>query len=135
MNDQSAPAGTEFGPVIAGLSAYMADVPDRKVPEEVAEKGKHHLLDTIGAMVSGAVLKPGRLAVAYVRAQGGTAEASVPGSDVTTNWEGGPLTSGTLAFMAALRGRGEKLIHNPKPSAAEGPYRVVELRRAREGEG
>ncbi len=97
MNDPSAPAGTEFGPVIAGLSAYMADVLDREVPQAVAEKGKHHLLDTIGAMVSGAVLKPGRLAVAYVRAQGGTAEASVPGSDVVTTAVNAALAGGIAA--------------------------------------
>ena len=45
----------------------------------MVEKTKHHVLDTIAAMVSGASLLPGRKAVAYARTLGGTRAATVVG--------------------------------------------------------
>jgi len=89
--------GAEIGPIMARLSRYIAGAPDRPLPEAVAEKGKHHLLDTVAAMVSGATLKPGRFALAYVRGQGGVEEASVPGSDVVTSAVNAALAGGMLA--------------------------------------
>ena len=97
MNDRSAQAGAEIGPAMATLSTYMAAVPANRLPDEVTEKAKHHLLDTLGAMVSGAVLKPGRLAIAYVRDQGGKPEACVPGSDVITSAVNAALAGGMAA--------------------------------------
>ncbi|MBI3066918.1 MAG: MmgE/PrpD family protein [Deltaproteobacteria bacterium] len=87
----------QISPVMRRLSAYMADVLASDIPNEVAEKGKHHLLDTLGAMVSGAMLLPGKLAIGYVRGQGGTAEASVPGSDVVTSAVNAALAGGITA--------------------------------------
>ena len=63
------------------LARYMVDARDRELPSEVVLAAKHRILDTFGAIVSGAQLKPGEMAIRYVRAQGGIAEASVP----TTN--------------------------------------------------
>lgn len=96
MNDQP-PTAAAIGPAMAGLSAYMAGVLSAVIPADVAEKGKHHLLDTLGAMVSGAALKPGRLAIDYVRNQGGTPEAGVPGSDVVTSAVNAALAGGIAA--------------------------------------
>ncbi len=39
----------------------------------VAREAKHRILDTLAAMVSGARLKPGEMAIQYVRGQGGVA--------------------------------------------------------------
>ncbi len=86
-----------IGPVIADLSAYMAAALGQDLPAEVAEKAKHHILDTLGAMVSGARLKPGERAIAYVRDQGGKAEAQVAGSDVITTAVNAALANGMLA--------------------------------------
>jgi 2-methylcitrate dehydratase PrpD len=97
MNDQPSTAHDAISPVMAGLSAYMAGVPGRALPADVAEKGRHHLLDTLGAMISGAALKPGRLAIAYVRDQGGREEACVPGSDVVTSAVNAALAGGITA--------------------------------------
>lgn len=88
---------TEIGPVMAALSAYMASAAGRDVPAEVAEKTRHHLLDSLAAMVSGARLKPGILAIEYVRDQGGTAEACVPGCDVVTSAVNAALAGGITA--------------------------------------
>jgi 2-methylcitrate dehydratase PrpD len=79
------------------LSAYIAQVPGLPLPAEVAEKARHHVLDTLAAMVSGSRLPPGRIAIAYVRRLGGTREASVAGSKVMTSAVNAALANGMLA--------------------------------------
>lgn len=59
------------------LARYMVEARDRGLPPSVVLAAKHRILDTLGAIVSGARLKPGELAIEYVRALGGTPEASV----------------------------------------------------------
>ena len=87
----------QVSPVMSELSAYIAGALKHRLPEEVAEKTKHHLLDTLAAMISGSRLKPGELAIAYVRDQGGRAEALVAGSDVITTAVNAALANGMLA--------------------------------------
>ena len=76
------------------LAQYMADARHRGLPPEVVQAAKHRILDTLGAMVSGARLKAGELAIRYVRLQGGTAEASVLASDVKTTAVNAALANG-----------------------------------------
>jgi 2-methylcitrate dehydratase PrpD len=97
MSEQPSNAAGAISPVMSTLSRYMARVLASDIPAEVLEKAKHHLLDTLGAMVSGARLRPGELVIGYVRAQGGTAEASVPGSDVVTTAVNAALAGGITA--------------------------------------
>ena len=54
-------------PVMQRLAAYIAGARKQKLPPAVAEKTKHHVLDTVAAMVSGARLLPGRKAVRYLQ--------------------------------------------------------------------
>lgn len=63
--------------VSAALAGHAAAALGRALPDEVAEKTRHHLLDTLAAVVSGARMVPGRAGLAYVRTQGGRREASV----------------------------------------------------------
>ena len=84
-------------PVIARLAAYMADARRRALPPAVAEKTKHHLLDTLAAMVSGTKLLPGRKAIQYARSRGGVSEATVAGTNVVTSAEVAALANGMLA--------------------------------------
>ncbi|MFC1816942.1 MmgE/PrpD family protein [Thermodesulfobacteriota bacterium] len=67
------------------LSGYIAQKRAQQLPESIIERAKIHILDTIGAMLSGSVLKPGRLIIDFVRAQGGLPEATVAASDIKTN--------------------------------------------------
>ena len=53
------------------VARYMVEARDRSLPPQVAREAKHRILDTLGAMVSGARLKPGEMAIRYVRGQGG----------------------------------------------------------------
>ena len=80
--------------VIGILSEYMAQARTASVPADVAQKAKHHILDTIGAMVSGTTLEPGRLAIKYADLQGGTPQAMVVGSSVVTNAVTAALANG-----------------------------------------
>jgi 2-methylcitrate dehydratase PrpD len=79
------------------LSDYIARAPARALPPAVAEKARHHILDTFAAMVSGSRLAPGRAAIAYVRALSGTREASVAGSRLVTSSINAALANGMLA--------------------------------------
>src|SRR5207249_7198956 len=58
---------------------------------------KHRILDTLGAIVSGARLKPGEMAISYVRRLGGIPEASVPATDIRTAAVNAALAAGMFA--------------------------------------
>ncbi|MEE8443324.1 MAG: MmgE/PrpD family protein [Dehalococcoidia bacterium] len=85
------------GSIIEALSQYMVKARTADLPEDVALKGKHHILDTIAAMVSGTTLQPGKLAIKYAESLGGTPEAQVVGSSVVTNAVNAALANGILA--------------------------------------
>jgi 2-methylcitrate dehydratase PrpD len=83
----AAPIPTQEGQsadVTGRLANYMVEATTRELPDNVVLECKHRILDTIGAMVSGARLRPGEVALEYVRSLGGTEEASVIGSDFRT---------------------------------------------------
>jgi len=90
----AAPAGAD---VTGRLARYMVSARDRALPPEVLTACKHRILDTFGAMVSGARMKPGELAVAYVRAQGGVEQASVTGASFRTTAVNAALANGMCA--------------------------------------
>jgi 2-methylcitrate dehydratase PrpD len=79
------------------LSAYIASALRRPLPAPVIEKTKHHILDTIAAMLSGSRLTPGRKAIAYVKSLGGVKEACVIGSNLVTTAVNAALANGMLA--------------------------------------
>src|SRR3989449_7635114 len=95
------PAGQETrvaGSDITGrLARYMAAARDRELPPHVILAAKHRILDTFGALVAGARLKPGEMAIRYVRAQGGAAEASVPTTNIRTSAINAALAAGMFA--------------------------------------
>jgi 2-methylcitrate dehydratase PrpD len=90
-------ANDEICPVMEDLSLYIAEVLQKPLPDYVTEKAKQHSLDTLAAMVSGAKMIPGELAVKYARLQGGVEEATVPGSDVVTTATVAALANGMTA--------------------------------------
>ena len=83
--------------MIHKLAKYIAEAPRKALPAAVVEKTKHHVLDTLAAMVSGSKLLPGRKAISYVRTLGGTKEACVVGSSIVTTAENAALANGMLA--------------------------------------
>jgi 2-methylcitrate dehydratase PrpD len=94
MSDKSA---SEISPIMQRLSSYIASALRRPLPPTVVEKTKHHMLDTIAAMVSGSRLEPGKKAIGYVRTLAGNREASVIGSRILTTAVNAALANGMLA--------------------------------------
>jgi len=78
------------------LAAYIAATPKRTLPAAVVEKTKHHILDTLAAMISGSRLEPGLYALKYAKTLGGTKEACVPGSSLVTTAINAALAGGML---------------------------------------
>lgn len=70
--------------IIDSLVEYMLAARAAKLPPEVIQKGKSHLLDSLAAVVSGSTLKPGKLGLQHARAQGGNPQCSVLGTDLRT---------------------------------------------------
>jgi 2-methylcitrate dehydratase PrpD len=91
------PKHTAISPLMAELSDYIAATANRPLPADVAEKGRAHLLDTIAAIVSGSTLAPGLQGIGYVRAQGGTPEATVVTTDIVTTVGNAAFANGMLA--------------------------------------
>jgi 2-methylcitrate dehydratase PrpD len=85
------------GPVMRAISEYTADAINRDLPADVAQKGKHHLLDSLAAMVSGSALKPGAAAINYVGPIGGVEESCVIGTKLVIPATNAALANGMLA--------------------------------------
>jgi len=88
--DEAVSVGTET------LASYISCALARDVPDDVIEKTKHHLLDTLAACVSGSHLRAGQLATAYVRALGGAPTCTVIGSSFLTNAVNACLANGMM---------------------------------------
>ncbi len=76
---------TEINMDVTGrLAGYMVHAGTKALPEDVALASKHRILDTIAAIVSGARMHPGTMAIDYVRGLGGSPQASVLASTLVT---------------------------------------------------
>jgi hypothetical protein len=67
------------------VARYMAGARQQPLPADELRETKHRVLDTVAAMVSGARLKPGEMAIRFARAQGGTPEAAVLTTNIRTS--------------------------------------------------
>jgi len=84
-------------PIMETLSKYMGEASERELPDEVVEKAKHHVLDTLAAMISGSEIRPGRAAIEFVRAYGGKEVATVVSSNIVCGPIEAALANGVLA--------------------------------------
>jgi 2-methylcitrate dehydratase PrpD len=89
--------GQGVSPVMDKLSAYMSEASGRELPDEVTEKTKQHILDTMAAMISGSELTPGRAALQFAAAYGGKEVATVVASKIVCGPIEAALTNGVLA--------------------------------------
>jgi 2-methylcitrate dehydratase PrpD len=81
----------------AELTAYIANALAAPTPDDVLEKARHHLLDTVAAMVSGSRLRAGLLATTYVRSMAGAPLCTVVGADFLTTPVDAALANGMMA--------------------------------------
>src|SRR2546427_4534025 len=86
----------QISPIMQGLSAHIVRALRRPLPPAVLEKTKHHLLDTLAAMLSGSRLPPGKKAISFAKTLGGTKEACVVGSRIVTAAANAALANGML---------------------------------------
>lgn len=86
---------------IVALSAYIAEAGARPLPQDVARKARLHLLDTLGAIVSGTQLAAGRLGASFAQASGGVEEALAVGARAL-------LPAAQAAFANAMAAHGDE---------------------------
>ena len=84
-------------PIMVRLSTYMSAAAGRELPASVVRETKHHILDTVAAMVSGAALTPGLHAHRFARAYGGEKIATVVASDLLSGPIEAAMVNGVLA--------------------------------------
>src|SRR5262245_49124306 len=106
----SVQSDSAISPLTRQLADYIAGAPDRALPPEVIEKTKHHVLDTLAAILSGSRLAAGELAAAYVKRLGGTPESTVIGTALVVPAELAALANGMAGHAdetddSHLRGR------------------------------
>jgi len=70
----------DVSPVMTKLSAYMSEARSRAMPDKAMDETKHHILDTVAAMISGTELPPGQRAMQFARSYGGDKVATIVGS-------------------------------------------------------
>ncbi len=85
--------------VTADLSSFMAAAAGCPLPVDVAESSKHHILDTLTAMLSGQDLPPARVALRFAHANAARSKqaATVVGSNVLCAPQDAALVNGVLA--------------------------------------
>ena len=86
----------EISPVMQSVATYISRATKKALPKPVVEKTKHHVLDTLAAMVSGSRLPPGAAAISFIKTRGGKEEALVIGSRFVTTAENAALANGML---------------------------------------
>ncbi len=86
-----------ISPITQKLAAYIAAALRKPLPREVVEKTRHHILDTIAAMISGSKLPPGKAALAYVKTLGGVKQVTVAGSRLLTTTVNAALANAMMA--------------------------------------
>jgi 2-methylcitrate dehydratase PrpD len=91
------PAKAAVSEVMTRLSTYMSEAASSGLPPEVVEKTKQHILDTLAAMISGADLPPGRVALNFAKAHSGEKVATVAASNIVCGAIEAAMANGMLA--------------------------------------
>lgn len=76
-----------ISPEMEFLSNYMSQAYSKKIPEDILEQAKFHILDTFSAILSGSELAPGIAGINYIKRHGSTGKCTVIG----TQLKAGPL--------------------------------------------
>lgn len=90
-------AAPDISPVMENLSSYMAEARNHALPDNVVLEAKHHILDTVAAMVSGSELPPGKAAFEFARSYGGERISTVVASQILCGPIEAALANGQLA--------------------------------------
>jgi 2-methylcitrate dehydratase PrpD len=97
ITDRNSKTAAGLGREMNVLSEYMRDAAERDLPADAAEQAKHHLLDTLAAMISGSELLPGRAALRYIGSHAGKGSATIVGTPLTAAPIDAALANGVMA--------------------------------------
>jgi 2-methylcitrate dehydratase PrpD len=106
-------ADRKVNSVIGDVSSYICRSMHTDLPPEVIGKAKHHILDTLAAMISGSTFKPGNVAKDYVKRQAGAKEAQVIGSHVVTTAINAAFANGIMAHADETDDSHEQSLTHP----------------------
>ncbi|OPY72395.1 MAG: MmgE/PrpD family protein [Syntrophorhabdus sp. PtaU1.Bin058] len=101
------------GETMEKVSSYIAGSQKTDLPENVVKKAKHHIMDTLAAVVSGSALRPGQFAAEFVKTQGGVEEALVAGTKTITSAINAALANGMMAHSDETDDSHEKSLTHP----------------------
>ena len=88
---------SDLSPETDFLSSYMAKAANAKLPSEVVEQTKYHLLDTYAAIISGSQLPPGKAAISYIQKYAPIGKCSVIGTKLLASPADASLANGVMA--------------------------------------
>jgi 2-methylcitrate dehydratase PrpD len=111
------------------LSNYIVSDRAGQLPQAVIERAKIHLLDTLGAMISGSTLKPGTVAIEFVRGQGGPAQATVVATNLRTSAIHAALANAMTAHADETDDAHFPTVTHPGSVILPAALSVAELRR------
>ncbi len=94
---QTAAKAPVIGPEMLTLSDYMAAAAGRALPAEIAEQAKFHILDTLGAIISGKELAAGQAALRYLPAFAGKGDRTVIATRLTASALDAAMANGVMA--------------------------------------
>ena len=107
-----------ISPEMSALSQYMSEAARRALPAEVAEHAKHHLLDTLAAIISGSELPPGQAALRYLRANAAPGAATIVAAGLTA----GPIDA---AMANGVMGHSDETDDSHSPSRSHPGCSIV----------
>lgn len=79
------------------MAAYAANAAEMTLPDDVVEKAKYHILDTLCAMITGTTLSVGKMALSYSETLGETGASFVVGNGRQLHPADSALINGLLA--------------------------------------
>ena len=97
ITDRNSKTAAGSGREMTVVSEYMSGAAERDLPADAAEQAKHHLLDTLAAMISGSELLPGRAALRYIGSHAGKGSATIVGTPLTAAPIDAALANGVMA--------------------------------------
>ena len=112
------------------LTAYMAAAPHHALPAAVVEKTKHHVIDTLAAMISGTRLPPGRMAISYAISRGGVKQACIPGTRIVTSAVNAALANGMTGHADETDDSHQPAFYHPGCAVVPAALALAESRRA-----
>lgn len=97
ITDRNSKTAAGPGREMTVVSEYMSGAAERDLPADAAEQAKHHLLDTLAAMISGSELLPGQAAQRYIGSHAGKGSATIVGTPLTAGPIDAALANGVMA--------------------------------------